>query len=170
MPQSAGNKASCSKCGFKHTRPVENRCKRTLNSSAPTLRDAHSSDEEVVAEPNQQLDTAAPQGQAVTSGSSIASNSSQVDTKLDLILKKVQDIEAKNQQLEQQLHRQRKRVSSKPQFSHSSPKRASSSAHKSSKENRKGHTINYDSSEASADGEFDDTWQSSVHTTQVTED
>ena len=58
VPQTAGNKASCSKCGFKHTRPVGNRCKRTLNSSSPTLRDAHSSDEEVVAEPNQQPDTA----------------------------------------------------------------------------------------------------------------
>ena len=69
-----------------------------------------------------------------------------------------------------QLHRQRSKVSSKPHFSHSSPKRASSSAHKSSRGSHKGHTVNYDSSDASTDGELDDTWQSSVHTTQITED
>ena len=170
MPQTAGSKATCSKCGFKHTRPVGVRCKRAFNSSAPTLRDTNNSDEEVVAENSKQLNTAAATGQAIASGDTVASNSSQVDTKLDLILKKVQDIEAKNQQLEQQLHRQRSKVSSKPHFSHSSPKRASSSAHKSSRGSHKGHTVNYDSSDASTAGELDDTWQSSVHTTQITED
>ena len=170
MPQTAESKAACSKCGFKHNRPVGIRCKRALNSSAPTLRDANNSDEEGVAERSQQLNTEAVPGQAVASGDSMASSSNQVDSKLDLILKKVQDIEAKNQQLEQQLHRQRSKVSSKPHFSHSSPKRTRSSAHRSSRGSRKGHTVNYDSSDASTAGELEDTWQSSVHTTQITED
>ena len=53
MPQTAGIKeASCSRCGFKHSRPVGIRCKRTLNSSTAALRDAHSSDEEAVAHHN----------------------------------------------------------------------------------------------------------------------
>ena len=76
------------------------------------------------------------------------------------------DIEAKNQQLEKQLHGQRSKVSSKLHFLHSSPKRASSSVHKSSTKNCNGHTDNHDLSDAS----MDDTWKSSVHTTQITED
>ena len=38
---------TCSKCGVKHSRPVGVRCKRTLNISAPTIRETHSSDYEV---------------------------------------------------------------------------------------------------------------------------
>ena len=70
MPQTAGSKAACSKCGFKHNRPVGIRCKRALNSSAPTLRDANNSDEEGVAERSQQLNTEAVPGQAVASSRS----------------------------------------------------------------------------------------------------
>ena len=76
MPQTSGNMANCSQCGFKHTRLVRNRCKRTLNTSAPNLRDVHSSDEDVVTETSKQLNTAAPQEQVVASGASVASNSS----------------------------------------------------------------------------------------------
>ena len=150
MPQTApnGNVASCSRCGFKHARPVGNHCKKTLNSSAPRLRDAHSSDVEVVAQSSQQLDTAANPGQAVASGASAISNSSQL---------------AKNQQMEIQLQGQRDKVPSKSHFSHSSPKRAS--FHKSSKRSRKGQTVNHDSSGESYPGELGGTWQSSVHTT-----
>ena len=38
--------ATCSKCGIRHVRPVAVRCKRTLNSSALSIRNNHSSDEE----------------------------------------------------------------------------------------------------------------------------
>ena len=140
-----------------------------MNNSAPTLRDTHSSDEEVVAAPSQQPGISASPGRAVASVASTSFTSTQMDTKLDLILKKVQDTEAKNLQLEQQLHKQRSKVSSKLQFLHSSPKRSRSGAHKSSKGGHRDFTVYHDSSDASTVGELEDTWQSRVHTTQVTE-
>ena len=100
---SASSKASCTRCGIKHPRPVGIRCKRTLNSSAPTMPSNQSVEEEDI---NSSIRTEGEQ-QAATDQQPDHSGSaqiSQVESKLDLILKKVQKLESKNQFLERSHH------------------------------------------------------------------
>ena len=91
------SKASCSKCGISHVRPVGVRCKRVLNIIALPIRDNHSSDEELHAVDNQTPSQSDVQDQVAApslSGANAATPPlSQMESKLDLILKKVQSLE-----------------------------------------------------------------------------
>ena len=97
--------ADCSKCGIKHEWPVGIRCHRNLNVSAPPADGYSRQDEEV----NPSMPSIAqPSTSAGTSDTSMSSTLStsmagQVQTKLDLILKKMEDLETKNSELEHKL-------------------------------------------------------------------
>ena len=118
-----GTVAQCNKCGLKHQRPVGVRCRRNLNVSAPLLMEVH--DEQ----PEQQSSIVAEQPKAAVASVSEgpanvnSSKASQVESKLDLILQKVQDLENKNIQLEQKLHDQQAPAIRAAGPVHSSPKR-----------------------------------------------
>ena len=97
--------ANCTKCGTKHSRPVGVRCKRQLNVSAPVSHPASSqSDGEHDDTP---LDGAAgsnlPTSNTALSANSVSANTSQMNSKLDLILRKMEKIENKNLELESKL-------------------------------------------------------------------
>ena len=99
--------ADCTKCRIRHARPVGVRCRRNLNISAPVAEADHS---RVQVQFNTQPSTSHPETPAATvmaegNSSSGASDSSQpgqglMDSKLDLILKKMEQIEKKNKELE----------------------------------------------------------------------
>ena len=133
MSKQIGVVAHCSKCGVKHQRPVGVRCRRNLNLSAPVIADLQH--EDVPDYPStgpvqQSNDTAAEAATADASGASNTSKVSQVESKLDLILQKVQDLESKNVQLEQKIQEQHSSTDKLHRFTHSSPKRSSSSANR----------------------------------------
>ena len=138
MSQSTAN---CAKCGIKHSRPVGVRCKRFLNVSAPVTESHSSMDSDSFIAPNQLA------GQQQESGSTSASSkqslagtnpgaATQVEAKLDLILKRMDQLENKNHELEQQVAVKKK--TKNHHISHSSPKRSHTcsricSSHRSSK-------------------------------------
>ena len=82
--------AHCSKCEFKHQRPVGVRCRRNLNLSAPVIADSHDD------QPEQHSSRLTRQRNESTAGSTApeapvegnTSKVSQVESALDLILKK----------------------------------------------------------------------------------
>ena len=119
------NMAGCSRCGIRHTRPVGNRCKRLLNVSAPVVSETHHEDQ---TDTNQQADqqTAGSQQSLGESALSVGmgSKTSQVESKLDLILKKMDVLESKNNQLEKRLDKHHQTSSPTSRLSHSSPKRS----------------------------------------------
>ena len=98
------NMAGCSRCGIKHTRPVGNRCKRLLNISAPVVSERQQDDQ---ADISQQADQQATGSQHVlgesASSAGTGSKTSKVESKLDLMLKKMDELENKNNQLERRL-------------------------------------------------------------------
>ena len=119
------NMAGCSRCGIRHTRPVGNRCKRLLNVSAPVGSETHQEDQ---ADTSQQADQQAT-GSQQSLGESAASaatgsKTSQVESKLDLILKKMGELEDKNNQLERRLDKHPQTSGTTSRLSHSSPKRS----------------------------------------------
>ena len=98
----------CSKCGKKHFRPVGNRCKCLLNISAPVVVVGQEDSVNATHHSSQQMDrrnagSNAEQSLGVGAHSSKTDN---LDTKLDLILKKMQDLEDKNEQLERKINQQ----------------------------------------------------------------
>ena len=135
------NIANCAKCGIKHTRPVGVRCKRLLNVSAPVTESHLSMDSDSFIALNQLAEqqqesgsTSTSSKQSATDTTSVAAN--KVEAKLDLILKRMDELESKNQELEQQVGI--KKATRKPHISHSSPKRSHTcsktcSSHHSSK-------------------------------------
>ena len=132
MASQNSNLVFCSKCGLKHPRPVGNRCKRTLNVSTPVVAADQQDPVNVSHVPVQQdnrgdlgSNSGPPSGSASSS-----SKTSNLDTKLDLILKKMQDLEDKNELLERKIDQQDPIVSAS-RFSHSSPAKSSKSARKS---------------------------------------
>ena len=85
--------ANCTKCGTKHSRPVGVRCKRQLNVSAPVSHPASSQSD---GDPDDTpLEGAAgsnpPVGDTALSTISVSANTSQMNSKLDLILKNGED-------------------------------------------------------------------------------
>ena len=111
---------NCTKCGFTHSKPVGVRCKRQLNISVPAIQSGsnQSGDIQDVTPPLEM-----PNLPAVDTAHSISSssvNTSQVNLKLDLILKK---IENKNVELENKITTMR---SEKPAVNpvHSSPEKS----------------------------------------------
>ena len=74
------NLVFCSKCGLKHPRPVGNRCKRTLNVSAPVVA---ADQKDPVNTSHVGLNSGQASGSATRS-----SKTSNLNMKLDLILKK----------------------------------------------------------------------------------
>ena len=122
--------ADCTKCRIRHARPVGVRCRRNLNISAPVAEADHS---RVQVQFNAQPSTSQPETLPATemlegNSSSRASDSSQsgqgpMDSKLDLILRKMEQIEKKNKELEMKLHSNAK-GRSVSRLSHSSPKRS----------------------------------------------
>ena len=98
--------ANCTKCGVRHLRPVGVRCYRNLNSSAPVVDLDHSSlpmEFQNLPGPSHSGTSTPTQTRAAnTSAASEAEKNSQiqVDSKLDLILKMMEQIEAKNAELE----------------------------------------------------------------------
>ena len=120
--------ANCTKCGIKHNRPLGVRCKRLLNTSAPVMDSNSELDSGSFIAPNQ---LAAHQAAPGSSPSGISSTSADggaqaasgnVEAKLDLILKRMEALENKNSQLEQQVGA--RRPLEKSQMSHSSPKKS----------------------------------------------
>ena len=113
-------------CGTKHPRPVGNRCIITLNVSAPNITEHQSSEEES----NDSITQTRNAAQGDTSEPAVPQGGpqlSQMETKLEMILKKMQNLEHKNQALEQQFAAQE--VATSSILSHSLPKRS----HKCSK-------------------------------------
>ena len=97
-PSQTGNIAQYSKCGLNHPQPVEVRCRRNINESAPVLTDVN----------DDQLEQHSPRvaqqvGVGLAAGSTAPDasvgfntpNVSQVESKLDIILRKAQDLESK---------------------------------------------------------------------------
>ena len=83
--------ASCSKCSVKHVRPTRVRCKRVLNSSAPVMRDTPSSDQGADTQLTSQSDAHDQAAASALSGAgATAPHLSQIESKVDLILKKMQ--------------------------------------------------------------------------------
>ena len=112
------------KCGIKHSRPVGVRCKRLLNVSAPVTESHSSMDSDSFIAPNQLAaqqhasgSTSSSSKQSVTSTSSVAAT--KMEAKLDLILKRMDELESKNQELEQQVSI--KMATRRHHISHSSP-------------------------------------------------
>ena len=94
------NTAFCTKCGIKHPRPVGNRCKRTFNISAPIIATDQQEHSDSSDTPSLNDMRKASPGQATTN------KNSKLDDKLDLILKKMQDLEEKNELLERKINQQ----------------------------------------------------------------
>ena len=120
-PAQGSSIAHCTRCGTKHARPVGARCKTNLNVSAPVFSDSLGAD--------QQQDQGSILQQASSNVATSASSStkdpvSQVESKLDLILQKMHELENKNSRLEKRLDEQSVSAGSKPRPSHSSPKRS----------------------------------------------
>ena len=100
-----------------------NRCKQILNISAPVVSDIQQDDQENI---SQQGDQQASGNHhlcgASVSSSGTGSKTSQVESKLDLILKKIDELENKNHQLEKRLNEQSHPSGTTSRLSHSSPK------------------------------------------------
>ena len=153
--------ADCTKCRIRHARPVGVRCRRNLNISAPVAEADHS---RVQVQFNAQPSTSQPETLPATemlegNSSSRASDSSQsgqgpMDSKLDLILRKMEQIEKKNKELEMKLHSNAK-GRSVSRLSHSSPKRShkcSTSCSSHTHKKRRSHgASNMESFDTSAD-------------------
>ena len=110
-PAQGSSIAHCTRCGTKHARPVGARCKTNLNVSAPVFSDSMGAD--------QQQDQGSILQQASSNGATSASSStkdpvSQVESKLDLILQKMHELENKNSTLEKRLDEQSVSAGSKP--------------------------------------------------------
>ena len=149
--------AHCAKCGTKHSRPVGVRCKRLLNISAPVLDSNSELDSDSYIAPNQMAAQQVGPGSSSASSQSAATGSSEhtakgnMEAKLDLILQRMDALEDRNLQLEQQVVAKKSRKSS--QISHSSPKkshicsRSCSSAHASKSRTSKKSANNLDASD-----------------------
>ena len=90
--------ANCTKCGIRHPRPVGVRCHSNLNSSPPVADPDYSHlhvEFQNLPGPSQARTSTPPQTRAA--------NTSAMDAKLDLILKKMEQTEAKNAELDAQL-------------------------------------------------------------------
>ena len=155
--------ANCTKCGIRHPRPVGVRCRRNLNSSAPVVDPDNSSlhvEFHNLPGPSQAGTSTPPQTRAANaSAASEADKNSkmQMDSKLDLILKKMEQIEAKNAELELKI--QQPTINQAASLTHSSPKRShkcssacSSTHHKRSRTQRVSHTALTDTSDEYMDG------------------
>ena len=116
-----GNIAHFSRCGLKHARPVDARCKTNLNVSAPAFTDGLGEEQQ-----QHQGSNLHPAGSNVVmaEGSATKDPASQVESKLDLILQKMHELENKNSRLEKRLDEQSMSAGLKPQPVHSSPKRS----------------------------------------------
>ena len=100
--------ADCTKCRIRHARPVGVRCRRNLNVSAPV----HDSDQSSVhIDFQSQPSTSQPgnnspvRAQSASLSGRVEAESTQngkdiMDSKLDLILKKMEKLEEKNSELE----------------------------------------------------------------------
>ena len=124
--------AECSKSGIRHTRPVGVRCRRDLNVSAPVAEADQSSirvnfqDHPSTSQPNKLSSLLSPQIWPIIWGLVFGFHSlsqSQMETKLDLILKKMDQLEAKNSELEKKFHKQ-STIRPASKLSHSSLKRS----------------------------------------------
>ena len=155
--------ANCTKCGIRHPRPVGVRCRRNLNSSAPVVDSVHSSlhvEFQNLPGPSHAGTSIPPQTRiADVPATSDPDNNSQIqmDSKLDLILKKMEQIEAKNAELELKIHQPI--ISSAAALTHSSPKRSnkcssacSSNHHERSRTQRASDTVLTDTSYKYMDG------------------
>ena len=125
------NLVYCSKCGNKHSRPVGNRCKRMLNTSAPAVAASQENSVSATHLSSQKMDRrdTGSNPNHLLGEAAHSSKTDNVDTKLDLILRKMQDLEEKNEQLERKINQQEPIVSSS-RFSHSSPAREGKSSRK----------------------------------------
>ena len=116
---------NCTKCGTKHSRPVGVRCKRQLNISAPASHpaSAHSDGDLDVTPPQGAMGSNPQRDDTACSGNSGNVNTSHMNSKLDLILEKMEKIENKNIELETKLTTM---TSGRPAFNptHSSPKKS----------------------------------------------
>ena len=122
--------ANCTKCGIRHPRPVGVRCRRNLNSSAPVADPGNDSlhvEFQTLPGPSQAGTSTPPQTRAA--------NTSAMDSKLDLILKKMEQLEAKNAELE--LKFQQPKHKSAASLTHSSPKRSHKCSSACSSDHRK---------------------------------
>ena len=117
------NVAHCAKCAVKHARPVGARCRKNLNVSAPALSKAQEEDVQHQSDNSLQQQVAWDSGVGA-SALPAQDTASQVESKLDLILQKMHDLEKKNLKLEKRLDQQKLSVSSNPQPAHSSSKRS----------------------------------------------
>ena len=113
--------AHCSKCGYKHSRPVGVRCQKDLNSSAPAP-DLHGSTSSDMGS-NLQLPAPGSSSNSNNAQNSSKGNQASLDNKLDLILKKMDRLEQKNLELESKLQ-DRSVASSSASLTHSSPKKS----------------------------------------------
>ena len=121
------NIANCAKCGIKHTRSVGVRCKRLLNVRAPVTESHSSMDSDSFIAPNQLAvqqqeseSTSSSSKQSVTGTTPGAAT--KVEAKLDLILRRMDELESKNQELEQQFAAKKK--TRYHHISHSSTKKS----------------------------------------------
>ena len=123
--------AHCSKCSVKHQRPVGVRCRRNLNLSVPVITDSQEDEESEHHSLGLAQQASGRAAGAVAADASVGGNTSkasQVESKLDLILKKVQNLESKNLQPEKKLQDHQLPADKMHKFTRSSLKRVSSSS------------------------------------------
>ena len=141
------------------------------------MRDSQSSDEESQAVETQLTDHSDAQDQVAASRSSgagvTAPHLSQMESKLDLILKKVQSLVDRNQKLEKRVnsHQSQRSVS---HVCYSSPKRSHKCSkncdHKQAKRRRTNGTPQLDLTSDSVHQDQTNTHYSSIHASQATDD
>ena len=144
--------AHCSKCGYKHNRPVGVRCQKDLNSSAPAPYLHTSTSSRVGSNPQPSVDTG-PGDSLVhqDAHNGATSNQGSLNNKLDLILKKMDRLEQKNLELESKLQ-DRSVASSSASLTHSSPQKSHSCGKQCTKQKRvssryTSHNLSFDDSD-----------------------
>ena len=153
--------ADCTKCRIRHARPVGVRCRRNLNVSAPVPDSDQSSvhiDFQSQPGTSQSGNNSSVRGQSASLSGGAEAGATQadkdiMDSKLDLILGKMEKLEEKNSELEKKFHKQ-STVKSTYRVSHSSPKRShkcttscSSRKHKRSKLHKASNAASLNSSD-----------------------
>ena len=96
------NIAYCARWGKKHTRPVKIQCRRDLNTSAPVTLDTQTSQElAALVLDNDGATGGSPRGNVnVNHAEAEKDPDAEMASKLDLILRKMSEIEEKNNRLE----------------------------------------------------------------------
>ena len=112
--------ATCTKCKIRHERPVGTRCKRALNmdnAEDNSITASRDDQQDAVQDNLAQTPNNSRQQEDIASD---ASKSRQIESKLDLLLTKMVQLEENNKALEKKVDKQGKQLAGASSLSHSS--------------------------------------------------